>query len=116
MCPLSVRLCAVSHSQRTDPLCADTRKALAVERLGRWGMLKIGIFVVVGTLLGMVLRFPGFALAVCVLLIAYAGFEWRGASLSLLQDLMLAAVALQVGYFFAILIEFVRHRRAKRNP
>ena len=77
-------------------------------------MLKFAIFVIIGALLGMVLRFWGFAFAICVLLVIYAWLHWQGTLIPLLPDLVLVAVALQLGYFFYILIALIRHRRSRK--
>ena len=73
-------------------------------------MLKFSIFVIIGALLGIVLRFWGFAFAMCVLLIVYAWLYWQGTLIQLLRDLLLVVVALQVGYFVYVLIALFRHR------
>ncbi len=77
-------------------------------------MLKFAIFVIIGALLGMVLRFWGFAFAICVLLVIYAWLHWQGTVIPLWPDLALVAVALQVGYFIYILIALIRHRRSRK--
>jgi hypothetical protein len=76
-------------------------------------MLTLGIFVVIGALLGMILRFWGFAFILGVVVILYSWFDWQGGMILLLRDLVLVTVALQVGYFGAILIALFLHLPGK---
>jgi hypothetical protein len=77
-------------------------------------MFRIAMFVIIGALLGAGLRFPAFARVFCVVLVVYAVFDWERVGLQLIDDLVLAAVALQIGYF-VILVAFVLHHRFRRH-
>ena len=79
-------------------------------------MLTFATFVILGVLLGMILRFSGFAFAICAVLSVYAWFAWQGDFLLLLRELALVTVALQVGYFLVILIALFLHHRPGRTP
>jgi hypothetical protein len=78
-------------------------------------MLRLGMLVIIGALTGTALRFSGFAFVGCAVLIVYAILDWERAFLPLAADLVLAAVALQVGYFLSILVALtLQYRRGKR--
>ena len=69
----------------------------------------IGLFAL-GSLLGMFLPFPAFALTAIICSIAYSFYDFDGTVIRCISDLVVAVLALQLGYFFSV-IATILHRR-----
>jgi heme exporter protein D len=74
-------------------------------------MLSIVCFVAIGAVFGFLAPLPAFAAFSIVALITYAVFTTGFSGLGRFYDVVFAAVALQVGYFLAILIHSVSQRK-----
>jgi hypothetical protein len=66
-------------------------------------MLSLACFVAIGAVFGFVVKLPGFAICVVVILAMYAAFANGFSDLGRAYDVILAAVALELGYFLAVL-------------
>jgi 4-amino-4-deoxy-L-arabinose transferase-like glycosyltransferase len=67
-------------------------------------MLSIACFVAIGVVFGFLAPLPLFAAFSIAALIAYAVFTTGFSGLGRFYDVVFAAVALQVGYFLAVLV------------
>lgn len=69
-------------------------------------------FVALGMLLGAFLSFPAFALMAVTCSAIYSFYSFDGTTIGYIASLLIAIVALQIGYFIAILV-FVWRRRVQ---
>jgi hypothetical protein len=76
-------------------------------------MLSIVCFVAIGAVFGFLAPLPAFAAFSIVALIAYAVFTTGFSGLGRFYDVVFAAVALQVGYFLAVLHSVSQRKRAE---
>ncbi|MDC7785231.1 hypothetical protein PQJ75_22030 [Rhodoplanes sp. TEM] len=76
-------------------------------------MTSLAVFFLFGCLLGLFLAVPGLVLASVAALALYAGgIAWLGLPLSeILVSMVVAAVAIQVGYFAVVLFRLATGRR-----
>src|SRR5262245_2222648 len=75
------------------------------------------LFAVVGCGLGFLLSVTGFALAMLAIVVGYGSIQLAGGAtaLELILGVVFAAVALQVGYFAAVLIRLAAKRLSGHN-
>lgn len=74
-------------------------------------MLTVIGFIALGSVLGMFLPFPAFALTAIVCSIAYSFYHFDGTILRCISDLLTAVLALQLGYFFSVITTILHRRR-----
>jgi hypothetical protein len=74
-------------------------------------MVSIACFVAIGVVFGFLAPLPLFAAFSIAALIAYAVFTTGFSGLGRFYDVVFAAIALQVGYFLAVLIHSVSARK-----
>lgn len=78
----------------------------------------LACFAAIGVLLGIAVPLPAFAIILVAILIAYGFLDGDDLRLAgRISDLILATIALQIGYFLAILtrVQIVRRFGAKRS-
>jgi hypothetical protein len=74
-------------------------------------MISIVCFVAIGAVFGFLAPLPAFAAFSIAALVAYAVFTTGFSGLGRFYDVVFAAIALQVGYFLAVLIHSVSAQR-----
>jgi hypothetical protein len=74
-------------------------------------------FMILGMLLGTFLSFPAFALTAIACSVVYSFYNFDGTIVGYVADLLGAIIALQLGYFIAVVAIVLRRRflLARRN-
>jgi hypothetical protein len=73
-------------------------------------------FFLIGVLLGLIVRFPTFAFITIAAMLSYGALELTTTPTSAwIIHLLASLLALQVGYFTAVMLRFLRERRKVRK-